>query len=677
MKRLLMTGCIAVSAAACATSDDLEPIVADKPTTISTDVYVKSDGAKGDSSVEAAFLDFTFEGELLTSSTWNVRSQIEDQLLYTVGQLNGDRSIGRLDRLTVSNIQTSSAGNGKTLVTYDAVLPVAWGKRSSIPATYEFVLPADVSFQGQEAFTAAYKDDCVDWSAHDVDAGSMWYYYRPAASRCDVADEDVVRTSANVTASNITTTGKYPEYHKVFEDGALKIVAVFGKYEDGATSTSDAGISAYNRFVLGMKSKLAGLDSTMTPSDLPSSPGVDHPDVSWTARLGDGRTLEVTALLVDNVRTAGPAFDRRYEALSADADLISYAGHAGLGANIRALARKGDWQTGQYTIFFMNGCDTYAYVDSALNDAHAAVNPDDPMGTKYVDIVTNAMPSYFRDMSQSTMAFVDGLMDWENPRTFEQIFARIPSVQVVLVSGEHDNVYVPGYGEGGGTDTDWDGFAHAGNVTRGQERAFETPVLPAGTYEFEISGTSDADLYVKIGQAPTTTNYDCRPYLSGSSERCQVELGSPAAIFVKVRGWASSSDFDLVGRVLSRNDGGSTGTTTVSYESTDVVTIPDNEVSGVVSVITVPDGGSVTEVAVDVDITHTYRGDLVVTLEHGGRTAILANHTGGSADDIVIDGQVLDTFDGLDAAGDWVLRVQDGAAQDVGTLNAWAISITR
>ena len=43
-----------------------------------------------------------------------------------------------------------------------------------------------------------------------------------------------------VTLEN--TTGKYPEYDKVWEDGTLRVVAIFGKYEDGATTSSDAGI---------------------------------------------------------------------------------------------------------------------------------------------------------------------------------------------------------------------------------------------------------------------------------------------------------------------------------------------------------------------------------------------------------------------------------------------------
>jgi hypothetical protein len=277
---------------------------------------------------------------------------------------------------------------------------------------------------------------------------------------------------------------------------------------------------------------------------------VEVPDITFRATLADGKQIEVVALLVDSVRSAPYSFTQRYEKLSGQADLIAYNGHSGLGANIRALARKGKWVAGQYVVVFMNGCDTYAYVDSALSDAHAAVNPDDPQGTRYVDVVTNAMPSFFGNMANATLALVRGLLDHQAPKTYEQIFAGISSSQVVLVSGEEDNVYVPGHDD---DDDDppppaWSGMSESGTVARDQEQRYSTPELPAGKYLFTLSGNGDADLYVRVGTAPTTSLYDCRPYKSGSSEACSVELNSAARIHVMVRGWAASSSYQLTGQ---------------------------------------------------------------------------------------------------------------------------------
>ncbi len=503
-------------------------------------------GASGaaDASAEAVVIDLAFSAELVTTHCFSTQQTIQDQLLYTMGQLNGHNSVGRLDRVKLDNIKQTSEGAG-CKVTYDARLPVAWGKKNAVPTTLEVLLPRDVSYEGLDRFANAYKDTCVDWGAHDVDSGSMWYYFRPLRSGCKPADADVVKASAAVSVSPVNTTGKYPEYNKVWEDGALKIVAVFGKYEDGATK-NDAGIDAYNAFVAGVANELRGATVTTTPAVVPANPGVAHPDISFAATLADGKKVEVTALMVDNVREGGAAFEARYEALSTRADLIVYNGHAGLGANVRALARMGEWVAGQYVIVFINGCDTYAYIDSALNEAHADVNADDPDGTKHVDIVTNAMPSFFRSMAGATMAMMRGLLAHDEPRTYEQIFRDIDRSEVVIVTGEHDNTFVPGGGDAPPVAT-WEGMNVNGSLAADADQHFTTPTLPAGKYRFTTSGSGDVDLYVRIGDAPSADLYDCRPYLSGSAEICEVELAGPAPVHVMVNAYGAAADFVLVG----------------------------------------------------------------------------------------------------------------------------------
>lgn len=66
-------------------------------------------------------------------------------------------------------------------------------------------------------------------------------------------------------------------------------------------------------------------------------------------------------------------------------------------------------------------------------------------------------------------------------------------------------------------------------------------VAAGGKLKVELSGTGDADLYVKKGTAPTATAYDCRPYQSGSAEACAVEGAGP--VYVAVYGYAASSTF--------------------------------------------------------------------------------------------------------------------------------------
>jgi hypothetical protein len=509
--------------------------------------FAKAEEGAADSSAEAVFLEVEFDGELTTTSSWGPEQQIHSQLLYTMGLFNGERGVARLDRVVLSDVRVEPMGTAYRVV-YHASLPVAWGRRQSVPTELTLRLPRDVSSAGLSSFTERYKGTCVDFGAHDVTPDSYWYYYRPAQSGCSLDADDIIAPIASVSVSDIGTTGRFPEYDMVWSDDAFRVVAVFGKYDDGATTSSDAGIAAYNRFLVEVQSLLRTFSPVTVPASVPRDPGVSVPDVVLRGTLPGGRSIEIVALLVDNVRTAGPTFDARFAELSPRADLIVYNGHAGLGANVRALASKGRWVAGQYAIVFMNGCDTYAYVDNALWSAHAAVNPGDPEGTKHLDIVMNAMPAYFTQMPRATMALIGGLLAFDAPRTYEQIFAGIDSSQIVLVSGEQDNTYTPGGGGGGGGGGEpvpgWSGMMESGMVARGGEQRYETPTLTAGRYRFALRGTGDADLYVRIGSAPTTTTYDCRPYRSDANETCEVELPAQANVHVMVRGYTAST-FEL------------------------------------------------------------------------------------------------------------------------------------
>ena len=60
-----------------------------------------------------------------------------------------------------------------------------------------------------------------------------------------------------------------------------------------------------------------------------------------------------------------------------------------------------------------------------------------------------------------------------------------------------------------------------------------------------MSGTGDADLYVRIGAPPTTSSWDCRPFTNNSNEQCSLEIDSSGVeIYVGVRGF-QNSDFSL------------------------------------------------------------------------------------------------------------------------------------
>ncbi len=118
----------------------------------------------------------------------------------------------------------------------------------------------------------------------------------------------------------------------------------------------------------------------------------------------------------------------------------------------------------------------------------------------------------------------------------------------------------------------------------------------------------------------------------------------------------------------------------VQGESWPNTAIPDNRAEGIVDTISLDQEGTILGVDVTLDISHTYRGDLRVTLLTPWADSIVLHqrHQGGSADDIrtTLDESVvpaLADLRGRDTRGDWQLLVQDLAFADVGVLKHWAL----
>jgi M6 family metalloprotease-like protein len=119
---------------------------------------------------------------------------------------------------------------------------------------------------------------------------------------------------------------------------------------------------------------------------------------------------------------------------------------------------------------------------------------------------------------------------------------------------------------------------------------------------------------------------------------------------------------------------------TVQGESTPDLKIPDNRADGIIDTIVLDMEASIASVQVTLDISHTYRGDLRVTLLTPWSDAIVLHqrHQGRSADNIkrtIDESEVpaLATLHSNSTKGDWRLRVQDLAPADIGTLKRWAL----
>ncbi|MDB4958421.1 MAG: hypothetical protein JWO36_5990 [Myxococcales bacterium] len=83
----------------------------------------------------------------------------------------------------------------------------------------------------------------------------------------------------------------------------------------------------------------------------------------------------------------------------------------------------------------------------------------------------------------------------------------------------------------------------SGSVAASQSVQLSPYSVKAGsTFSVTMTGTGDPDLYVRWGSAPTTTKYNCRPYIDGPGESCSLTVPSgTSSAYVMVRGYAAGT----------------------------------------------------------------------------------------------------------------------------------------
>jgi len=120
----------------------------------------------------------------------------------------------------------------------------------------------------------------------------------------------------------------------------------------------------------------------------------------------------------------------------------------------------------------------------------------------------------------------------------------------------------------------------------------------------------------------------------------------------------------------------------ISDQITPALSIPDHNLEGIISSININKNGTIAAIEeVSVDISHTYRGDLLVSLITPENEIInLHKGEGGGADNLKEvynhgNTPALEQLIGKGVRGEWLLKVIDRWPKDTGTLNSWGLKI--
>ena len=203
-------------------------------------------------------------------------------------------------------------------------------------------------------------------------------------------------------------------------------------------------------------------------------------------------------------------------------------------------------------------------------------------------------------------------------------------------------------------------------------------------------GTADRHYQCALLQADGRRDLENNPNNQGDSEDLYGEVAGAAVTSLTTphtREWDRRdsgliiSDISRPGDSITFRIGEAAPALMAHGQSSPDLAIPDNNFFGVSDSIDITSSGIVRRIQLDLQITHTYIGDLVVQLiSPTGARDFLHSREGGSADDLIASydsdrpGE-MSNMTGRPMQGSWTLHISDRAGRDVGTLDNWEIEI--
>jgi serine protease len=174
-----------------------------------------------------------------------------------------------------------------------------------------------------------------------------------------------------------------------------------------------------------------------------------------------------------------------------------------------------------------------------------------------------------------------------------------------------------------------------------EEQVF-TIKVPAGTESLNVTtvgDNGDADLYVLLGSTPSTSEYDCRGYASGSNEQCTINNPAEGTYSVMVRAYNDFTDLALTATFSESVDcevDNSCHSSDVIHEtdlaSTTKVVRTIEVIAGQTLTVSTADGAGDADLFVNFssEATSWWSADCSSTSSGNGETCVISNTQAGT-----------------------------------------------
>ena len=389
---------------------------------------------------------------------------LEQQINFLVGSLKG--AGGNISQKKVSLLgKTSSkvsAKSGKmvdkTTLVYDVSFLLTIPNQAVQPTgqSMQAYVPIDMDVSARRQLAATYHG-CFDAHLDELAATQatflpmmMFYYFKGEGQGCELKGTSAWQpvTLATQLSPRQMTEKRYPEINRIWEDKKFVATIIFtptGDYND-----ADEGIYDYALMAQKIVSKYGQPSEGPLPAELTGAKRVARPtlrpNITLTYQEDNGRSMVFHLMAWQENWQSDLELKNTFGLYSKESDYISYNGHADYGNNVKLMEEWSQVTAGQYQVFYLDGCSTFAYIKNEMLQKVKMMNPTDEP-TKHLDIIANVSPSYFMYMPEQNIHLIEGMV--KGDKAYTEMFAEIEkSVNAdfssrIIVIGEEDNVYKP------------------------------------------------------------------------------------------------------------------------------------------------------------------------------------------------------------------------------------------
>ena len=297
-------------------------------------------------------------------------------------------------------VLSSKTEDGVTTIRYSNSGKMILHKKAAAKALKDGVLTLPMPANPYEIYDAKCTDEYYQ------DFGDYWYFYDPFRRGCSYLSKEPMATMVDLKITRteykkLELTSKLPLIRGNNGNGDLfQIYIIYGYAEDGS-SQDDPGYINFNEVRDMLIERGFKVSSKRPRTKIPMN------IYSKFIELDNGKTIEVEInhLLVDTaIGTRSKVFAKFFKEAVAEADVLIYGGHSGLGGNldIPSLEEKAgafEFNPAKRQLFYFNSCSSYSYYLE-----HFSVEKTKAK----LDIMTNGLSSYFH----TSNAVLDKLLNY-------------------------------------------------------------------------------------------------------------------------------------------------------------------------------------------------------------------------------------------------------------------------